>query len=89
MMIATLLRHVPGCVAATALLAVTTPAYGAPDLGKKACAQEAKRLCPAEMKSFSRKKVEACMISRINQTSTVCHEAMLRIKGEREIAETR
>lgn len=88
-MISTLLRYGPGSVAAMALLVVTAPAYGKPDLGKKACAQEARRLCRSEMQSFSRKKVEACMISRISQTSTVCHEAMLRIKSEREAAETR
>jgi hypothetical protein len=54
------------------------------DPGKKACAKEARRLCPAEMKSMSRKKVEACMIAKIGQTSPVCHAAMLRIKAERE-----
>lgn len=54
------------------------------DPGKKACAQEARRLCPAEMKSLSRKKVEACMIVKIDQTSQVCRSAMLKIKAERE-----
>lgn len=54
------------------------------DPGKKACAKEARLLCPAEMKSMSRKKVEACMIAKIGQTSSVCHAAMLRIKAERE-----
>ena len=54
------------------------------DPGKKACVKEARLLCPAEMKSMSRKKVEACMISKIAQTSPVCHAAMLRIKAERE-----
>ncbi len=54
------------------------------DPGKKACVQEARRLCPAEMKSLSRKKVEACMIAKIDQTSPVCHAAMLRIKAQRE-----
>ncbi|WP_336962805.1 hypothetical protein [Sphingobium aquiterrae] len=58
----------------------------APDPARKACAREAKTLCPAEMKSFSRKKVEACMIVKISQTSTECHAAMLRIKAEREAA---
>jgi hypothetical protein len=54
------------------------------DPGKKACVKEARLLCPAEMQSMSRKKVEACMISKIAQTSPVCHAAMLRIKAERE-----
>ena len=61
-------------------------ANAAQDIGKKACAHEAKQLCPAEMKSFSRKRVEACMIAKIDQTSAICHSAMLRIKAEREAA---
>ena len=61
----------------------------AEDLGKKACAVEARRLCPAEMKSFSRKKVEACMIEKIDQTSPTCHAAMLRIKAQRQAATAR
>ncbi|WP_235523048.1 hypothetical protein [Novosphingobium sp. Leaf2] len=56
------------------------------DPGKKACVQEARRLCPSEMKSMSRKKVEACMIVKIEQTSPQCHAAMLRIKAQREAA---
>ena len=62
------------------------PASAATDLGKKACVQEAKRLCPAAMKSMSRKKVETCMITKIAETSPVCHAAMLKIKAQREAA---
>ncbi|WP_230480726.1 hypothetical protein [Sphingomonas sp. Leaf21] len=61
-----------------------TAALAEPDPGKKACVAEARRLCPAEMKTMSRKKVEACMIAKIEQTSPVCHAAMLKIKAERE-----
>lgn len=64
-------------------------AHAEPDLGKKACAHEARQLCPAEMNSLSRKRVEACMIAKIEQTSPICHAAMLRIKAEREIATRR
>lgn len=67
-------------------IALPAAAHAAPDPGRKACAQEARRLCPAEMKSLSRKKVEACMIARIEQTSPVCRAAMLKIKAEREAA---
>ena len=63
-----------------------TAAKAAEDIGKRACAQEARRLCPAEMRSFSRKRVEACMIVKIDQTSAVCHATMLRIKAQREAA---
>lgn len=66
------------------LCAIAPAVQAQSDPGKKACAKEARRLCPAEMKSMSRKKVEACMIAKIGQTSPVCHAAMLRIKAERE-----
>lgn len=70
--------------AALSAVVVAGPAAAAPDLGKKACAKEARVLCPAEMKSLSRKKVEACMIKNIAKTSPTCNAAMLRIKAERE-----
>ena len=79
-------RHLTAFAAALALFGSGGSAQAAPDLGKRACAQEAKRLCPAEMRSFSRRRVEACMIAKIDQTSPICHAAMLRIKAEREAA---
>ena len=80
------LRIVLSVVASTAALALPASLHAQADPGKKACAQEARRLCPAEMKSLSRKKVEACMIRKVEQTSPVCHAAMLKIKAEREAA---
>ena len=77
-------RAIAVCGLALALAAGPGAAQAEPDLGKKACAQEARRLCPAEMRTFSRKKVEACMIARIADTSPTCHDAMLRIRAERE-----
>ena len=73
-------------LAIAALLFSATAATAAPDIGKRACAQEARRLCPAEMRSFSRKRVEACMIVKLDQTSAVCHATMLKIKAQREAA---
>jgi hypothetical protein len=70
-------------------MAVTGSAFAADDPGKKACAKEARKLCPAEMKSLSRKKVEACMIVNIERTSPGCKAAMLRIKAEREASAKR
>lgn len=70
--------------ATAASIAMTSSAFAAPDPGKKACVQEARKLCPAEMKSLSRKKVEACMIRNIEKTSPRCKAAMLKIKAERE-----
>ena len=71
-----------GAIAAS--IAMTTPAFAAPDPGKKACVKEARTLCPAEMKTLSRKKVEACMIRNVDRTSPTCKAAMLKIKAERE-----
>lgn len=92
-MAAALLRPMPRMIAIAIAIAALLAAAGiagiagaAPDPGKKACAREARYLCPAEMKSMSRKRVEACMIARIDQTSAICHSAMLRIKAEREAA---
>ncbi|NCP12940.1 MAG: hypothetical protein GW858_02110 [Sphingomonadales bacterium] len=68
------------------MMGVTGTAIAAPDPGKKACAKEARVLCPAEMKALSRKRVEACMIKNIEKTSPTCKAAMLRIKAEREDA---
>ena len=70
-------------------LLATASAAPAADPGKKACAAEARALCPAEMRSFSRKKVEACMIARIEQTSPTCHAAMLQIKAQRQAVPAR
>jgi hypothetical protein len=65
-------------------VAMTGAALAASDPGKKACVKEARILCPAEMKSLSRKKVESCMIAKVEQTSPACKSAMLKIKAERE-----
>jgi hypothetical protein len=73
-----------GIAAIIASVAMTGSALAAPDPGKKACVKEARILCPAEMKSLSRKKVEACMIRNVEKTSPTCKAAMLKIKAERE-----
>lgn len=74
----------PIAIILVASATIPLAAHARSDPGKKACVQEARRLCPAEMKSLSRKKVEACMIAKITQTSPVCHAAMLKIKAQRE-----
>lgn len=73
-----------GISAGLMVMGVTGTAFAAPDPGKKACAKEARVLCPAEMKALSRKRVEACMVKNIEKTSPTCKAAMLRIKAERE-----
>lgn len=76
-------------IGGSAALLLASPAVAATDLGKKACAKEARKLCPAEMKSMSRKRVEACMIAKVEQTSPGCKAAMYRIKAQREQAARR
>lgn len=67
-----------------AFAAASHVAAAAPDPGKKACAKEAKILCPQEMKSLSRKKVEACMVKNVDKVSPTCKDAMYEIKRQRE-----
>ena len=68
----------------SAALVATAPAQAAPDPGKRACLNDAKVLCPAEMRSLSRKKVQACLIARIDKVSPVCHATMLKLKAEHD-----
>jgi hypothetical protein len=80
-------RHTVALIGGALLAnAVCFPALAATDIGKKACAKEARTLCPKEMKSMSRKRVEACMIAKVEKTSPTCKAAMYRIKAEREKA---
>ena len=81
---ARMIRSLPKLLALTAFVGATVAQAAPADIGKRACAKEARRLCPAEMRSFSRKRVEACMIVKIDQTSAVCHATMLKIKAQRE-----
>lgn len=67
-----------------AALAATAPAQAAPDPGKKACLQDAKKLCPAEMKTLSRKRVQACLIAKMPQVSPVCHATMMTLKAQHD-----
>lgn len=68
----------------SAALVATAPAQAAPDPGKRACLNDAKVLCAAEMRSLSRKKVQACLIAKIDKVSPVCHTTMLKLKAEHD-----
>ena len=70
----------------SAALLVTAPAQAAPDPGKRACLHDAKLLCAAEMRSLSRKKVQVCLIAKIEKTSSLCHVTMLKLKAEHDAA---
>lgn len=69
-----------------AALVTAAPAQAAPDEGKRECLQDAKTLCAKEMRSFSRKKVQVCLIAKIAQTSPMCHATMLKLKAEHDAA---
>ena len=71
-------------LAALALIGTSGSAWAAPDPGKKACIADAKLLCPVEMKALSRKRVQACLIAKIEKTSPLCHSTMLTLKAEAE-----
>lgn len=70
----------------SAALLAAGQAQAAPDEGKRACLVDAKVLCKAEMRSMSRKRVQACLIAKIDQTSPVCHTTMLKLKAAHEAA---
>lgn len=70
----------------SAALVATAPAQAAPDPGKRACLNDAKVLCVAEMRSLSRKKVQACLIAKIDKVGPVCHTTMLKLKAEHDAA---
>ena len=66
--------------------ASAVPALAA-DPGKRACIQDAHRLCQPEFNSIRRSRVEACLIAQIDQTTPICHSTMLQIKVQREAAD--
>ena len=65
-------------------LVAAAPAQAAPDEGKRACLNDAKVLCAKEMRSLSRKQVQACLIAKIDKVSPVCHATMLKLKAAHE-----
>lgn len=73
-----------GLGVAFALVVVPGSAIAAADPAKKACIKDARALCPNEMKSLSRKKVEACMVKNVERVSPSCKEAMYEVKRIRE-----
>ena len=78
------LRSYPLMSLAVMAAALAAPALAAPDPGKKACLQDAKKLCPAEMKTLSRKRVQACLIAKMAQVSPVCHATMMTLKSQHD-----
>ncbi len=79
-------RRLVSTLAFATLAALAAAPAAAADEGKKACITDARNLCKAEMNSMSRKRVQACLIAKIEQTSPICHTTMLKLKAEHEAA---
>ena len=61
----------------------------ADDPARRACHADAVRLCPAEVHSLNRRRVELCLWARVNQTTPVCHAMILTIHAQRAAAASR
>jgi hypothetical protein len=61
-------------LAATALLLTTAP-LSAQDTVREACMPDIRQLCSAELGTFSRAKVRACLIKNFKRTSPACQAA--------------
>ena len=61
-------------LAATALLLTTAP-LSAQDNVREACMPDIRQFCSAELGTFSRAKVRACLIKNIRETSPACQAA--------------
>lgn len=68
---------------ALVLLAGVAGSAWADDPAKKACFADAKRLCPAEVKSLSRHKVELCLNRQVEKTTPGCHAMILKVRADR------
>ena len=59
---------------ASALLLSTAP-LSAQDNVRQACMPDIRKYCSAELATFSRENVRACLIKNIKKTSPACQEA--------------
>ena len=75
--------------AGAVILLSTSVATLADDPARRACHADAVRLCPAEMHSLSRRRVELCLWARVSQTTPVCHAMILTIHAQRQAAASR
>jgi hypothetical protein len=60
--------------AATAMMLTAAP-LAAQDNVREACMPDIRNLCAAEMATFDRDKVRACLIENIQKTSPACQAA--------------
>ena len=61
-------------LAASGLLLSTAP-LSAQDNVREACMPDIRKYCSAELATFSRENVRACLIKNIKKTSPACKEA--------------
>lgn len=70
--------------AATALLLSAAPLSAQNDV-REACMPDIRQFCSAELGTFSREKVRACLIKNIRKTSPACQAAA---KAQRDAERT-
>jgi hypothetical protein len=75
-----------GTTLGAALLLSLPVAARADDPARRACFADANRLCPAEVHSLSRHRVELCLAAHEAQTSPVCHAMIETIRAQRTAA---
>ena len=61
-------------LAASALLLSAAP-LSAQDNVREACMPDIRKYCSAELRTFSREKIRACLVANIKKTSPACQEA--------------
>ena len=77
-----------GTVGAAILTSVPAPTR-ADDPARRACYADATRLCSSEVHSLSRRRVEICLASHVNQTTPTCHAMIETIRAQRATAASR
>lgn len=80
-------RRMTTRAALAAAILLTVPATAlADDPARRACYPDAVRLCRAEVHSLSRRRVELCLATHVDQTTPNCHAMILAIRTQRAAA---
>jgi len=74
-------------IGAATLIISATPLFAQNDV-RKACMPDIQKYCSAELGTFSREKVRACLIKNIKKTSPAC-QAAAKAQHEAERAKKR
>lgn len=63
------------------VLSQAGPLMAAPDPARQACMADAHRFCEADVKAMNRRKVRACLIEHMANTSPPCHDFMVKARA--------